>query len=326
MRDISNFLVRDLKDDEKITEPGFYRIPMERHHGQPCDGVSVTSSVLRKMEIQTPADVWAFHGLNPDRYEREQTDALRMGRAMAAFIEGGPEELERHFRVLPKDKPKRPTEVQLTAFKEGRASDAALKSIYFWQKVEEDPRDIVTEAEWELICNMGKVLAQDPAASAALGGEPEITMAWYDHETDLWCLARPDQTSFDGMLSDYKKVNTQGRPFSYRVCDNRITDHGYHQQMAFAREGFVSLIGEEPQQVGLVFQVDKAPYHVILREVDEEALAIGEFQNRRARRLFRECLDSNNWWGPGEDIGAYQMPSWFRERLIEEMQTAGVAP
>ena len=69
-----------LKDDEKIAEPGFYAISLDRHHNQPCDGPSVTSGVLRAMELQTPADVWAFSRLNPDRFEKEQTTALPIGR------------------------------------------------------------------------------------------------------------------------------------------------------------------------------------------------------------------------------------------------------
>ena len=56
--------------------------------------------------------------------------------------------------------------------------------------------------------------------------EPEITMAYKDDETGLWVLARPDNTSFDGVLADYKKINTQGRAFDHGVCDARTTQHG----------------------------------------------------------------------------------------------------
>ena len=326
MRDLNQLEIRTLGPGEKISEPGFYNIPMSVHHGQPCDGVSVTSSVLRKMEMETPADYFAFSPLNPDRWPDEDRDALRMGRAMAAYIEGGPEEVERHFWVLPKDKPKRPTAAQVTAYKEGRGTDAGIRSIEFWAKVEADPRDVISETEWATICDMGKVLAKDPVAAVALGGIPEITMAFYDDVNDLWCLSRPDQVSFDGMVTDYKRVNTQGQPFNHRVVDLKITSYGYHQQIAFAAEAFEALTGEFPDQAGLIFQTDKPPHHVVLRPVDEEALAIGTFQNRRARRRFRECLDANDWPGPGEDIGSYQMPDWFRTRLIEEMQMEAKAP
>jgi len=60
-------VIRDLAADQIITEPGLYRMSLERHHSQPSAGVSVTSGILRKMELATPADVWAFHQLNPAR-------------------------------------------------------------------------------------------------------------------------------------------------------------------------------------------------------------------------------------------------------------------
>lgn len=342
MLDENTLQIRDLKDDEIISEPGFYRLPMARHHGQPCctperlkeimagdkpkpGEWAVTSSVLRKMEMETPADHYAFSLLNPNRWPEEERTALRLGRAMAALVEGGPEELENHFRVLPKDKPRRPTAAQETAYDAGNGTDAGIKSVEFWRKVDADPRDILTESEWEMLCNMGKVLAGDPAASAALGGEPEITMAWYDDETDLWCLARPDQVAFGGFMSDFKKVNTQGAPFNYRFVDRKITQYGYDMQMAFSAEAFEKITHNYPDSVGLVFQVDKPPHHVILRAITEEDLRIAEFRNVRARRLFRHCMDSGNWFGPGEDIGAYQRPKWQHDMLIEEMNTAGVA-
>jgi hypothetical protein len=323
---LDSTLVRSLGPGERITEPGFYAIPLDQHHSQPCDGVSVTSGILRKMEIHSPADVWAFHQLNPNRYERADSAALRTGRAAAAIIEGGMEEFERHFRVLPANKPNRPTAAQLQAFREGRATEAGLRSIQFWEEVEADPRDVLTVADYELLVEMALVLSKDPAAQAALGGIPEITMAWRDETTDLWCLARPDQVSFSGMLSDYKKVAPGGSPFNHRLCDRRILDGGYDMQMAFAAEGFERLTGNRPSQVGLIMQSSTPPYHVVLREIHEEDLNIGAFRNRYALTRFRECLDMGHWPGPGDDVGAFQRPDWHREMMLERMNTAGTAP
>lgn len=318
--------IRTLAEGEKITQPGFYSIPLDVHHGQPCDGPSVTSGILRRMELATPADVWAFSPLNPDRFEKKNTDALRLGRAMAAYVEGGMEAVSQHFVVLPKDKPNKPTPQQLTAYDEGRATEAGKKSVEFWRAIEKDPRDPLTDAEQEMIENMGKALAKDPAACAVMGGIPEVTMAWQDEITGLWLLSRPDTVSFDGSMSDYKKINTQGRPFSYRVVDSRITEHGYDMQMAFAAEVFERLTRQWPTSVGIVAQWDQPPYHVILREISEEDLRIGQFRNRRAINRFHECLTSGHWPGPGDDVGAYQRPDWQHKMLLEEMQTQGVAP
>ena len=323
---MSAFEIKRLAKGEKISTPGFYDISLDVHHSQCCDGPSVTSGILRRMELSTPADVFAFHALNPYRWEKPQTTALRLGRAMADFVQGGMEAVAEHFIVLPADKPRKPTDAQIAAYDAGKATDAGRLSVEFWRKVEADPRDPLTEAEQTMIENMGKVLAKDPAACAVMGGIPEVTMAWRDDRTGLWILSRPDTVSFDGALSDYKKVSTQGNPFNHRLVDRRIEQHGYHQQMALAVEGFEMLMNDTPTSVGLVFQSDAAPHHVILREISEEGVGIGKFQNRRAIDRFHECLTSGHWPGPGDDVGAWMPSDWFWKKITEEMQIAGVSP
>lgn len=313
----------DLDQNQRIESPGFYRLPLSRHHAQPCNRVSVTSSILRTLELATPADVWAFHDLNPDRYERDDTDALRLGRAMAALVEGGEAELGRHFACLPDDKPRRPTAAQIAKYDEGAPTEAGKLSVEFWRKVESDPRDYITQPEWEQIVACGRVLAENHAASMALGGEPEITMAWYDESTDLWVLSRPDNVSFDGLLADYKRTSPMGY-FTPRWCDQQITKYGMDMQIALACEVFENLTGEWPDG-GLVFQLPKPPHHVLLRAIDEEVLRLAQWRNQRARRQFRECLDSGHWPGPGEHVGSYVMPDWLFDRLQKERQV-GTAP
>lgn len=319
--------IRTLADDEKITELGFYAISLDRHHSQPCDGPSVTSGVLRAMELHTPADVWAFSLLNPDRWEKPETDALRLGRAMAAYVEGGMEAVAREYLVLPKDKPNRPTSVQVAAFeRNGLWSDAAKAGAEFWAAVDADGRTPLTDTEITMIENMGRALVADPAAAALMEGIPEVTMAWRDDETGLWCLARPDTINLDGTVTDYKKMSAQGRPFSHRLVDARITEHGYDMQLAFAAEAMEVLGIGWPSMAFIIAQSEKPPHHVIMREILEEDLRFGQFRNRRALRRFAECLASGDWPGPGADTAAYHRPDWQREMLLQQMQTEATSP
>lgn len=318
--------IRTLAEGELITENGFYSMPLEQHHSQPCDGVSVTSGILRKMELHGPSKVWATHQLNPDRYEEARSDALRLGSAMAAFIEGGLDELNNLYQVLPDNRPQRPTKAQLTAVKEGRGSSTANRSIAFWREIDSDPRENISPSELELIAAMGLALSKDPAAAAVLGGEPEITMAVFDERTQLWFLARPDNVHADGSLSDYKKVSTQGRPFNGFLVDRRVEDHEYSMQMGFAAECFEALTGIWSDQCGLVFQEDTPPHDCILRPIPEEDLRIGQFLNRQSAIRFRECLDSGHWPGPGENIQPFHRNTEARERLLERMQLGATAP
>ncbi|WP_065330354.1 PD-(D/E)XK nuclease-like domain-containing protein [Tritonibacter mobilis] len=320
--------IRTLEPGEKISEPGFYNIPLDVHHSQCCEGVSVTSGVLRRMEQEYPGDVWAFHDLNtdPDKFTREDTDALRLGRAMAAYIEGGADEVEAHFYVLPDNRPNRPTRQQLAAIKEGRGSKSAMTSMSFWKEADNDPRDQITESQFQLIQDMGKGLQRDPAAAAILGGIPEVTMAWQDQRTGIWCLSRPDQVAFDGFVGDYKKISPQGQPFDHALCYRAIEKHRYDMQIAFACEGFEILTRHQPNAAGLLFQSDRRPHFCIPIEIGEEEIAFGTFHNHKSLRRFKECLDAGYWPEPGEQPGYFHWSDEKRQQILDEMQTAGVAP
>jgi len=375
--------IRTLADGEKITEPGFYSISLDQHHSQPCDGPSVTSGGLRKLFLESPADVWAFSRLNPNRYPQPDSTALRLGRAMAAFVEGGMDAVAQEYLVLPKDKPSRPTEAQMDNYHKRGAGDlskfmvlpdarprrptekqiadvaagkgtaaatnsvdfwarvdadgreglsqseanslvALKKKVGFWANIEADGRTPLTDAEITMIEDMGEVLAADPAASIIMGGLPEVTMAYRDQITGLWVLARPDTINFDGSVTDYKKMTAQGRPFNHSIVDRRITQHGYDMQLALGAEAFENLTGEWPEIAGIIAQSDKPPHHVILREIDQNDLRIGQKSNRIALDRFAKCLEENHWPGPADDSGVYIRPEWQREYLLELFQTEGL--
>lgn len=318
--------IHTLADDEVITKPGFYQMSLERHHNQPCDGVSVTSGVLRRMHKHGPSKVWATHELNPNRYQPKRSDALRTGAIMAAFVEGGLAEVNKSFQTVPEDAPFRPTKQQLRALKEGRESKSARTSIAFWSEIDRDGREIVKEAELELMAQMALVLSADPASSAALGGLPEITMAAFDEQTQLWFLSRPDNMKFDGTMTDYKKVNTSGRAFDQHFCDSRVNEHGYDSQMGFAVDVFHRITDVWSPQAGLIFQEDEPPHDVIPMPIEEEDLKMGIFHNKQAAIRFRECFDANHWPGPGVVMRPYRRSDAARERILEEMKMAGEAP
>lgn len=314
--------IRTLPADERITEPGLYRMPIWRHHAQPCDGAAVTSGVLRRMEFHGPSKVWATHILNPDRVEPKDSDALRLGRAMHDVVQWGMEGLAGSFRVLPEDKPRRPTQAQIAAYNEGRPTEKGAESVEFWARVEADRlRGIsyVTAEEHARIARMAEALVADQWAPAALAGEPEITMAARDDTTGLWLLARPDVMAFDGVVSDYKTTSGAGRPFDPSHCDRQISVHGYDMQMAFCADVYERIVGERPSDLWLIFQDTEAPHDTVVRALGEEARHWATLRNRRAIDRFAECLSSGRWPGPGEHIGTYeplpaQIERWQQEQ------------
>jgi hypothetical protein len=319
-------MIRTLSDGEKISQPGLYRIPLSQHHNQPCEGFSVTSGVLRTMELQTPYDVWAFHKLNPYRFEKRETDALRLGVAMALYVEGGPMRVLEGFNVHDEDKPRKPTKAQIANYERGTATDAAIASVEYWQRVEAEEGHWLTKEEFEEICVMGAVLEQDVGASAVLKGLPEVTLAWQDERTGIWVLSRPDVISLSTSVIDYKRMAARGNPFNAALVDRNIDKGGYDMQIALGDEGLERLFGERASVTGIVAQCSEPPHHPILRYIDPEELVIARFRNRRALDRIAECLKSNHWPGPGEHVGAYHRRKEDRERLLEEMNTAFQAP
>ena len=364
MRDNADpFTIRDLGPDEIIMENGFYRIPMERHHGQPCvtperleeikDGDtpkpgewSVTSSVLRDVVKHGPASVYQRSLLNPNREPKPETDALRLGRIMAAYIENGPEGIEEFVRVVaskpdsmtvpemiewaksgrdkPFSPPARPSLDAVMKWAEGKGTPAAKRAIEYWRDIDSDPRMIVKEHEWETICEMGKALAADPKARAVMDGVPEITMAWLDEETGIWCLSRPDTVSFSGITTDYKKMSAQGRVFNGNLVDHRITDFRYDMQGAFACQGFEVLTEARPS-FGIIAQSDVAPYKVVLREISTQDLHMGQFDNMAALKTYHQCMIKNDWTDEAEDVGEYRRPQWMTDQIMERMVKAEAA-
>jgi hypothetical protein len=226
----------------------------------------------------------------------------------------------------PEDKPRRPTPSQIAAYDEGRASDAAEKSVLYWREVDADPHGYMTKEEFEELCLAGEVLKRDPAAAAVLGGLPEVTMAYRDEETGLWVLSRPDTISLSGVVADYKRWTPAGRPFDARFVDRRIEDGGVDMQIALGFTAFERLIFDRPNAGGIVAQLGVPPFHVIVRGMDDEDLRIAEWRNRRSIRRFAECLDSGRWPGPGEVVSNYSMRKDLRERLLAEMNTEHQAP
>lgn len=335
--DDAPFPIYELDDGEKITEPGFYRITLDRHHNQPCDGLCVTSSILRTIELQSLAEVYAFHPLNPDRYEKPETDALREGRAMALLVEGGPDALKEYFTILGPDTPKKPTKPQRAAFERtGEWSDAAKDGAKFWAEVEASGKSVLKMEDYAQLLAMSLALRRDPGAVATLDGIPELTMAWKDEATGIWLLSRPDMVNFDGFVGDYKKVAAQNRPFNGELVDRRITDHGYDMQLAFAAEVLEKVTGHFgspiwPEQAAILAQSDKVPYHPLVREISQEDLRIGQYRNRSALKLFANAVEQTAklkaqgrdpwqaWPGPGAHSSFYKRPEWQTERLLQRM-------
>jgi len=110
-------------------------------------------------------------------------------------------------------------------------------------------------------------------------------------EDGLMLKCRPDAWNPDLLVDLKTTVSADPNEFG-KVAHS----FGYHQSAAHYIDGVKAATGEElPFHFVLVEKAD--PYLVSVVELDWEAVNIGRGLNERAKRIYRECVESNTWPG-----------------------------
>lgn len=160
----------------------------------------------------------------------------------------------------------------------------------------------VTPKEWAGIVGMrDSVMAHTKARQLFTGHRPEESVFWEEDGQTLKC--RPDAWQ-PGVLVDLKT----GRDADPNEFGKTAHEYGYHQSAAHYIDGVKAATGEElPFHFVLVEKTE--PYLVSVVELDIEAINIGRQLNDRAKRIYRECVESNTWPGyPNADL--ISLPMW----------------
>jgi hypothetical protein len=317
--------IKDLPADGVVREDGAYRIPIEDYHRQAiCPGKSVSSSGLRTIELQSPADFYAFSELNPEREEKPETDALTFGRAAHALLLGD-EIFEDGFAVVPEGAPPRPLKSQINArLAGGKLTSSADERFSFWDPFDEAARGktVVREADMRTIGKMSAALAVHPLVGPLFIGEPEVSLIWQDWKTGVWLKSRPDMLPAMGDIrADLKTTNDA----SLRAVMRDISKRGYHMQAALADIGCEVCLDRQIATDVLVFIQKTAPYHVTPVEIKPNAIHWAKVRLRRAIDTFAACVEANVWPGYTDGVPQYDIPSWEEEMLAAE-QVAGTLP
>lgn len=284
--------------DSKINAPGIYEIDEAAYHGSEiCAGPSVSSSGLRTLLSECPAKFWWHSPLNPKREERSKP-GFDFGKAAHHFLLlGGDAFFERFFITDPDLHPNT---------KEAKAQKA--------QAIGEG-KTFIGADDFEKIRAMAEALkAHEFAWAAFANGRAEPTLAWQDAETGVWCRTRPD-TLPNALthIPDYKTAR------SAKLADFQrdIRNYGYHMQAAWYLDGIEAVTGTKPQSFFFVVQEKEAPFLINVINLDTVAIEWGRLQNRRALRLFAECLSAGRWPGYSEDVETVGLPNW----ALRELQT-----
>lgn len=322
-------LIRRICPGEVITEAGQYDIPMDYYHTQDvCDGPSVSSTGLRKILLESPADYWAYSDLNPKRFEAEEVDAFTYGRAAHALLLGD-DDFRARFAVVPDDAPPKPTQAQIRAAAEGRMSASAEERFSFWGPFakENEGKTFLSEKELDDIGHIREALRANALVQVLMDGQSEQSLIWKD-KTGIWLKSRLDMLSGTGDLADLKSTSQKDPRLLYR--DIRI--HGYDMQLGLATMAlenvldvpFTPEVYEGQRAAVLLFVYKKPPFHVMPVEVTYDALHWARLKCRQAIDTMARCLDTGIWPGPLEGIGQYTADYEVTE--LAERQRNGKLP
>jgi hypothetical protein len=312
-----------------ITAPGQYDMSMDWYHSQCAAGPSVSSSGLRKIFNESPADFWAFSDLNDDRFEREETDAFVFGRAAHSLLLGD-EDFMANFAIVPASAPARPLPSQILSRIEGRISKSAEERFEFWDPFEAQHagKTFLSENDLDHIRHIRDALEAHPIVPLLLEGQAEQSLIWQDERTGLWLKSRLDMLSATGDLVDLKST-AHGDP---RLILRDVNKYGLDMQLGLATMALENVIGVPftPESYTgrsaiLVFVTKKPPYSVAPVEVSYDALHWGRLKCRHAIDTMAECIRTGHWPSKVEGILTFNTPEWELTELAEK-QAAGMFP
>src|SRR5262252_1016829 len=218
----------------KITKRGVYSNMGIRayHHPGVCDGVSISSSGLRKILIQSPAHFWVTSPLNPERLKDDKpTRPMVLGRAMH-HLALGQAMFGDHFIVAP------------TWTKDAKGVRVPWSLKYkaaqeWFAENQNEFTDVIFPDEINKLNGMARALNAHPfVQNGALNGYVERSGFIRDEETNVWVKIRPDAVpTQSGDFVDLKVTHS----VQHHMLVRTIAEHGYAQQFALMRKVFREL-------------------------------------------------------------------------------------
>lgn len=250
-----------------ITEPGIYDgVTSKDYHAHPALG----STSLKTLATRTPAHYqW-------DQKHPKHSDAFTIGTAAHSLIL---EDDTSGIVVVAADN-------WLTkAAKEEKAEALA-----------EGKQPLLIKEMAQVVGMRDAVMTHPVARELFTGHRAEASVFWDENGLPLKC--RPDAWQPSRLVDLKSTINADPREFG-KTAHNL----GYHQSAAHYIDGVKVATGEElPFTFVLVEKT--APYLVSVVELDWEAIELGRALNDRAKRIYRECKEADNWPGypPSEPI------------------------
>jgi hypothetical protein len=298
---------------ESYTVPGLYRMSEAAYHDDaPFDSPSLSRSVAEKLIMQSPAHAWRAHpklGLVKEDEKEKNERRADIGSAAHALL------LHQRTQIAALDF----DDYRSKAAQHERSEARETGAIPLLRPDHELVIEMVREARKKLgvIEHPALMPLAGVDTSQAVGiAHNEVTALWLDRCGGLPARARLDRfysTSSLITVIDYKTTEMSAAP---DAVSRAIYQNNYHFQDAFYRRGLRHIFPEidrHEKKLDFIFivQEQEPPFEMSIVQIDASARLIGEKMVSNAFRVWRKCIETNDWPGYPTGIVTAEFPAFL---------------
>jgi hypothetical protein len=279
---------------------GLHTLDADAYHRDVAraDVPSLSSSIAHLLCTSSPAHARAAHPrLNPDLVRRESSSFDVGTAAHDVILEQG----KREVAIIDADSWR--TNAAKDARTEARAAGNFAFLRHEWDAIQE-----MTLATFVQLAE----LEVHPAPFSA--GKPEQTLIW-EEAGGVVCRARldwlhDDHTHVDDLKTTAKSANPE-------AWAKNLYANGADVQAAFYLRGLHNLTGARAEYRWVV-QESSPPYALSVVSPAPSVLVLAEKKVEYALRLWRQCLERNDWPGYPRRVCYAELPAWEEERWLSK--------
>lgn len=177
----------------------------------------------------------------------------------------------------------------------------------------EDPRTVLTAADWADCEGMRDAVRRHPAAADLLDAatERELSVVFYWPGTTVLCKARIDIPAFAAAVIGDVKSTTDASADGFA---RTVWKYGYHRQAAFYQAAARALDLEVSHSVFVAVE-SMAPYGVGVYRVEDEAVVASRHQLEKLIATWERCRRTGEWPGYPDTIMDISLPAYAWDRL-----------
>lgn len=242
-----------------------------------------------KLFLRSPRHYWDAY-LNPDRYLKPSTAAMKLGTAVhCAILE--PDQFSARYMLRPEH-----INARTNAGKE------ELRAL------ESSGIEILADEDYAQITNMARAFLGHPVSAMLFALEYRTEQTIFGEINGVTCKCRPDFMA-DGVMMDVKST----RDASIAGFGRQAWNLGYHIQEAFYRR----VANHDGRFLFGAVESDR-PHLVQYHESSESLIDYANGVIDEALERFKQCKAANVWPGYSEYIEPLTIPGWALREVENE--------